>query len=88
MKDNPVPTSALSTSRFAFGLNTTEVGAVPLMLFVGIAAIVATSAWAGLLPKNMIGGLAVIMTLGFAFAKVGRQIPVLKETSAARRSCV
>ena len=67
MKDNPVPTSELSTSRFAFGLNNTEVGTVPLMLFVGIAAIVATSAWAGLLPKNMIGGLAVIMTLGFAF---------------------
>ena len=88
MKDNPVPTSALSTSRFAFGLNTTEVGAVPLMLFVGIAAIVATSAWAGLLPKNMIGGLAVIMTLGFAFAKVGRQIPVLKDIGGPAILCL
>ena len=88
MKDNPVPTSALSTSRFAFGLNTTKVGAVPLMLFVGIAAIVATSAWAGLLPKNMIGGLAVIMTLGFAFAKVGRQIPVLKDIGGPAILCL
>ena len=51
MKDNPVPTSALSTSRFAFGLNTTEVGAVPLMLFVGIAAIVATSPGQGCCRK-------------------------------------
>jgi hypothetical protein len=88
MKDNPVPTSELSTSRFAFGLNNTEVGTVPLMLFVGIAAIVATSAWAGLLPKNMIGGLAVIMTLGFAFAKVGRQIPVLKDIGGPAILCL
>ncbi|RMA89720.1 MULTISPECIES: 2-hydroxycarboxylate transporter family protein [Enterobacter] len=88
MKDNPVPTSELSTSRFAFGLNNTEVGTVPLMLFVGIAAIVATSAWAGLLPKNMIGGLAVIMTFGFAFAKVGRQIPVLKDIGGPAILCL
>jgi malate:Na+ symporter len=58
------------------------------MLFVGIAAIVATSAWAGLLPKNMIGGLAVIMTLGFAFAKVGRQIPVLKDIGGPAILCL
>jgi malate:Na+ symporter len=62
MKDNPVQTSPAPSSRFAFGLSNTDVGTVPLLLFVGIATIVATSAWAGLLPKNMIGGLAVIMT--------------------------
>ena len=88
MKDNPVPTSELSTSRFAFGLNNTEVGTVPLMLFVGIAAIVATSAWAGLLPKNMIGGLAVIMTLGFALAKIGRMVPVLKDIGGPAILCL
>jgi malate:Na+ symporter len=58
------------------------------MLFVGIASIVATSAWAGLLPKNMIGGLAVIMTLGFAFAKIGRQIPVLKDIGGPAILCL
>ena len=58
-------------------LSNIEVGAVPLVLFIGIAAIVAISATAGLLPKNMIGGLAVIMTLGFALAKIGRMVPIL-----------
>ena len=87
MKDNSVTTSPVA-SRFAFGLSNAEVGAVPLMLFVGIAAIVATSAWAGLLPKNMIGGLAVIMTLGFAFAKIGRQIPLLKDIGGPAILCL
>lgn len=69
-------------------LSNIEVGAVPLALFIGIAAIVAISATAGLLPKNMIGGLAVIMTLGFALAKIGRMVPILKEVGGDRKSVV
>ncbi|HHD2845282.1 TPA: 2-hydroxycarboxylate transporter family protein, partial [Klebsiella quasipneumoniae subsp. similipneumoniae] len=65
-----------------------EVGAVPLTLFIGIAAIVALSAGAGLLPKNMIGGLAVIMTLGFALAKIGRMVPVLKDIGGPAILCL
>lgn len=88
MKDNPVHPSPAASPRFTFSLNNAEVGAVPLILFVGIASIVAISAWAGLLPKNMIGGLAVIMTLGFAFAKIGRQIPVLKDIGGPAILCL
>ncbi|EIY5092639.1 2-hydroxycarboxylate transporter family protein [Klebsiella sp. C239] len=65
-----------------------EVGAVPLTLFIGIATIVALSAGAGLLPKNMIGGLAVIMTLGFALAKIGRMVPVLKDIGGPAILCL
>jgi malate:Na+ symporter len=61
---------------------------VPLTLFIGIAAIVAVSAMAGLLPKNMIGGLAVIMTLGFALAKIGRMVPVLKDIGGPAILCL
>ncbi|WP_312948347.1 2-hydroxycarboxylate transporter family protein [Superficieibacter sp.] len=95
MKNNPLhPTPPTPTSRFALAgpasrlLSTTEVGAVPLMLFIGIAMIVALSAWAGVLPKNMIGGLAVIMTLGFAFAKIGRRIPLLKDIGGPAILCL
>jgi malate:Na+ symporter len=42
---------------------------------------------AGLLPKNMIGGLAVIMTLGFALAKIGRMVPVLKDIGGPAILC-
>lgn len=87
MKDNPVATSSAPATRFAFGANA-EVGSVPLLLFVRIATVVATAAWGGLLPKNMIGGLAVIMTLGFAFAKIGRQIPLLRDIGGPAILCL
>ncbi|ADO47945.1 2-hydroxycarboxylate transporter family protein [[Enterobacter] lignolyticus] len=69
-------------------LGNIEVGSVPLALFITIAAIVAASGAAGLLPKNMIGGLAVIMTLGFALAKIGRMIPVLREIGGPAILCL
>lgn len=69
-------------------LSNIEVGAVPLTLFIGIATIVAISATAGLLPKNMIGGLAVIMTLGFALAKIGRMVPILKDIGGPAILCL
>jgi malate:Na+ symporter len=65
-----------------------EIGSVPLLLFIVIAAIVAVSGTTGLLPKNMIGGLAIIMTLGFAFAKIGCMIPVLKDIGGPAILCL
>ena len=44
-----------------------EIGVIPLPIFLGIALIVFLSAHLGFLPKNMIGGLAVIMTMGVFF---------------------
>jgi malate:Na+ symporter len=41
-----------------------EIGVIPLPIFLGIALIVFLSAHLGFLPKNMIGGLVVIMTMG------------------------
>lgn len=69
-------------------LGNAEVGSVPLVLFVGIAIVVAIAAYANVLPKNMIGGLAVIMTLGFAFAKIGRMVPVLKDIGGPAILCL
>ncbi|MND11332.1 Citrate/malate transporter [compost metagenome] len=69
-------------------LGNAEVGSVPLVLFVGIAIVVASAAYANVLPKNMIGGLAVIMTLGFAFAKIGRMVPILKDIGGPAILCL
>lgn len=69
-------------------LGNAEVGSVPLVLFVGIAIVVAIAAYANVLPKNMIGGLAVIMTLGFAFAKIGRMVPILKDIGGPAILCL
>lgn len=69
-------------------LGNAEVGSVPLVLFVGIAIVVAIAAYGNVLPKNMIGGLAVIMTLGFAFAKIGRMVPILKDIGGPAILCL
>ncbi|WP_434584119.1 2-hydroxycarboxylate transporter family protein [Klebsiella sp. R390] len=77
--------SSGQTARF---FSNVDVGAVPLTLFVGIATIVVVASMAGVLPKNMIGGLAVIMTLGFALAKIGRMVPVLKDIGGPAILCL
>ena len=65
-----------------------DIGAVPVALFITICAIVAVSAYANFLPKNMIGGLAVIMTLGFALAHLGKSIPVLRDIGGPAILCL
>lgn len=65
-----------------------DIGAVPIALFITICAIVAISAYANFLPKNMIGGLAVIMTLGFALAQLGKSIPVLRDIGGPAILCL
>ncbi|HEI8865291.1 2-hydroxycarboxylate transporter family protein [Serratia sp. AKBS12] len=65
-----------------------DIGAVPIALFITISAIVAVSAYANFLPKNMIGGLAVIMTLGFALAQLGKSIPLLRDIGGPAILCL
>lgn len=69
---------------------TYEIGVIPLPVFLGIAAIVYLSAHLGYLPKNMIGGLAVIMTMGVFFGQLGSRLPIrarLLSGSRSRRRC-
>lgn len=70
------------------GVYDKNVNAVPLVLFLAIAAIVVISSYSGLLPKNMIGGLAVIMTLGFVLSHIGRSIPLLKDIGGPAILCL
>lgn len=65
-----------------------EIGVIPLPIFLGIALIVYLSAHLGFLPKNMIGGLAVIMTMGVFLGQVGQRMPVLKEIGGAAILCL
>jgi malate:Na+ symporter len=65
-----------------------EIGVIPLPYFLAIALIVFLSAHFGLLPKSMIGGLAVIMTLGMFFGQVGQRLPILKEIGGGAILCL
>ncbi|CAI8831287.1 Citrate/malate transporter [compost metagenome] len=65
-----------------------EIGVIPLPIFLGIAVIVYLSAHLGFLPKNMIGGLAVIMTMGVFFGQMGSRLPILKEIGGGAILCL
>ncbi|ANI28979.1 malate permease [Yersinia entomophaga] len=80
-------TKTLSMKLFG-GISNRDINAVPLALFIAIAAIVVTSSYSNLLPKNMIGGLAIIMTLGFILSHIGRRIPVLKDIGGPAILCL
>ncbi|WP_395858571.1 2-hydroxycarboxylate transporter family protein [Affinibrenneria salicis] len=66
----------------------TSIGSVPILLFFTIAAIVGISALSGYLPRNMIGGFAIIMTLGFLLAHIGRKIPVFCDIGGPAILCL
>ncbi|BES82959.1 L-malate permease [Pectobacterium araliae] len=65
-----------------------KIGSVPVALFMAITAVVAIAAYEGYLPKNMIGGFAVIMTMGFLLAHIGSNIPVFKDIGGPAILCL
>ncbi|MDU9395978.1 MULTISPECIES: 2-hydroxycarboxylate transporter family protein [Pseudomonadaceae] len=65
-----------------------EVGVIPFPYFLGISLIVFLSAHYGLLPKTMIGGLAVIMTMGMLLGQLGQRIPILRDIGGGAILCL
>jgi len=60
-----------------------KVGAVPLPLYLAIAAVIVGAALVQKLPADMIGGFASIMLLGYLLGDVGGRIPILKDIGGA-----
>ncbi|MCP8969932.1 2-hydroxycarboxylate transporter family protein [Ectobacillus ponti] len=56
-----------------------KIGVVPLPLYIIIAAVVYFAAVYKILPADMIGGFAIIITMGILLGELGMRIPVLKE---------
>jgi len=65
-----------------------RIGVMPLPLYLAIALIVFLSAHFGYLPKNMIGGLAVIMTMGVFFGQLGQRLPILRDIGGGAILCL
>jgi len=65
-----------------------EVYGIPLYFFCILCLIVVLSIIFGTIPKNMIGGLAIIMTFGYIFSLVGKNIPVLKDIGGPAILCL
>ena len=81
-------TQAMPTRRRFTALMEYEIGVIPLPYFLGIALIVFLSAHLGYLPKTMIGGLAVIMTMGMLLGQVGQRLPLLRDIGGGAILCL
>lgn len=57
----------------------TQIGVIPLPLYVVLAAIIYSASVYNQLPADMIGGFAVIMIMGIFLGHIGARIPVLKD---------
>ncbi len=55
-----------------------KVGSVPLPVYLSLSAVIVATGLLQQLPVNMLGGFAVILTLGWLLGTIGANIPFLK----------
>lgn len=59
-------------------LTKTRIGSVTLPVYLVTASIILVTALLEQLPVNMLGGFAVILTMGWLLGTIGGNIPILK----------
>lgn len=64
-------------------IKTAKVGAIPLPAYLGMAFVILLSAYFEELPVNMLGGFAIILSLGWLLGGIGGSIPGLKNFGGA-----
>ncbi|MDT4736741.1 malate permease (plasmid) [Bradyrhizobium sp. CCBAU 53351] len=69
-------------------LNGVKIGPLPISIYVGAAIVCAAAVYSGKLPNDVIGGLLVLMLLGFLLGKLGQTIPVLKQIGGTAILCL
>lgn len=65
-----------------------SIGPLPWPVYVGAALVTGLAVWSGRLPNDVIGGLSVLMLLGFLLGKLGQTIPVLKQIGGTAILCL
>lgn len=65
-----------------------QVGPLPIGIYVAAALVCAAAVYSGKLPNDVIGGLSVLMLLGFPLGKLGQTIPVLKQIGGTAILCL
>ena len=67
-----------------------KIGPLPLGIYLAAALVCAAAVYSGKLPNDVIGGLLVLMLLGFLLGKLGQTIPILNKiggTAISAYSC-
>ncbi|RXH32733.1 2-hydroxycarboxylate transporter family protein [Bradyrhizobium zhanjiangense] len=65
-----------------------KVGPLPIGIYVAAALVCAAAVYSGKLPNDVIGGLSVLMLLGFLLGKLGQTIPVLRQIGGTAILCL
>src|SRR5579859_575653 len=65
-----------------------HIGPLPWPVYAAAAAVSAVAVWSGNLPNDVIGGLSVLMLLGFGLGKLGQTIPILKQIGGTAILCL
>lgn len=73
------PQPGVGSEGFLDKLLNFKIGPVPLPAYLFFAAIIFLASHYGKLPKDMIGGLAVMLILGILLGDMGLRLPVLKD---------
>ena len=55
-----------------------HIGSVPLPVYIILSTVILITAYLQQLPVNMLGGFAVILTMGWLLGTIGANIPVIK----------
>lgn len=78
MKNNKLVTTSDTKSHFIGRWMEIRIGYTPLPVYIVLATIIMITAFLQQLPVNMLGGFAVILTMGWLLGTIGANLPVLK----------
>jgi len=65
-----------------------RIGPLPITVYLAAALVCAAAIYTGKLPNDVIGGLSVLMLLGFLLGKLGQTIPVLNRIGGTAILCL
>lgn len=81
--NSPVEQALSGKNRFLVFMDKLKIGVVPLPVYLLLAAVVIGAVVVGKLPKDMIGGFAIILTTGILLGHLGHVIPGLNKIGGA-----
>ncbi|MET1937965.1 2-hydroxycarboxylate transporter family protein [Enterococcus faecalis] len=76
--EKKLPATAANETDWRNKLTKTRIGSVTLPVYLVTASIILVTALLEQLPVNMLGGFAVILTMGWLLGTIGGNIPILK----------
>lgn len=77
------PQTAVATNLARF-----KIGPLPVGIYGAAALVCGAAVYSGKLPNDVIGGLSVLMLLGFLLGKLGQTIPVLNRIGGTAILCL